>query len=189
MRVKSISYQGPKIWDILPASFKESVSLNSFQKLVKKCPCPQACPYRLCKNYILGVCFVESLINYWSSNIFTPLVQLIFTVFMFFMAYLEPRLFVFTESDIGLLRRLGGTPCDNSWRFPFVYYNHKELHVMLQRCLIRLWFAGMLADWFLSAIFLHRDIEKLTGPLDHKRVFLDLNDFYFIFKCETVDLD
>ena len=27
---ESISYLGPKIWDILPAPFKEAVSLNSF---------------------------------------------------------------------------------------------------------------------------------------------------------------
>ena len=26
-------------------------------------------------------------------------------------------------------------------------------------------------------MFVHRDIEKLTGPLDHKRVFLNFNDF------------
>ena len=33
---ESISYLGPKIWDILPTSFKEAVSLNSFKKLIKK---------------------------------------------------------------------------------------------------------------------------------------------------------
>ena len=51
------------------------------------------------------------------------------------------------------------------------------------------WCDSTIADWYVSTIFLHRDTEKLTGPLDHKRVFLDFNDFYFIFKCETVDLD
>ena len=33
---ESISYLGPKIWDILPTSFTEAVSLNSFKKLIKK---------------------------------------------------------------------------------------------------------------------------------------------------------
>ena len=57
---ESISYLGPTIWDILPTLLKEAVSLNSFKKLIKKWV-PQACPCRLCKNYITGVGFVESL--------------------------------------------------------------------------------------------------------------------------------
>ena len=56
-----ISYLGPKIWDILPTSIKEALSLNGFKKLIKKWV-PQACPCRLCKNYITAVGFVESLI-------------------------------------------------------------------------------------------------------------------------------
>ena len=47
----------------------------------------------------------------------------------------------------------------------------------------------MLADWFLGVLIVHRDIEKLTRPLDHKRVFVDFNAFYFIFNCAIVDLD
>ena len=57
---ESISYLGAKIWAILPTWFKEAVSLNSFKKLIKKWVL-QACPCRLCKNYIPGVRFVESL--------------------------------------------------------------------------------------------------------------------------------
>ena len=57
---KSISYLGPNIWDILTSSFKEAVSLSSFKKFIKKWV-PQACPCRLCKNYIPEVGFVESL--------------------------------------------------------------------------------------------------------------------------------
>ena len=56
-----ISYLGPKIWDILPTSIKEALSLNGFKKLIKKWV-PQACPCRLCKNYITAVGFVESLL-------------------------------------------------------------------------------------------------------------------------------
>ena len=33
---ESISYLGPKTWDILPTSFKEVVSLDCFKKLIKK---------------------------------------------------------------------------------------------------------------------------------------------------------
>ena len=45
------------------------------------------------------------------------------------------------------------------------------------------------ADWFLGVLFIHEDIEKLTGTLDLKRVFLNFNVFYFIFNYATVDLD
>ena len=45
------------------------------------------------------------------------------------------------------------------------------------------------ADWFLCVLFVHEDVEKLTGTLDHKRIFLNSNVFYFIFNCATVDLD
>ena len=34
---ESISYFGPKIWDILPAPIKKANSLNSLKKLIKKC--------------------------------------------------------------------------------------------------------------------------------------------------------
>ena len=57
---ESISCQGPKIWDILPKTFKEAVLSNSFKKLIKKWV-PQACSCRLCKNYIPGLGFIESL--------------------------------------------------------------------------------------------------------------------------------
>ena len=57
---ESISYLGPKTRDILPTSFKEEVSLNSFKKVSNKWV-PKACPCRLCKNYIPGTGFVESL--------------------------------------------------------------------------------------------------------------------------------
>ena len=125
---------------------------------------------------------------HWLSNIFTSIVQLVFDVFLFFMAYLETREFITTEADIGLLKRLGWSTY-NSWRFPVVCYYHKELHMMLQRFLIRLWYIGMLADWFVGVLLVHGDFEKLTRPLDHKRVFLNFDAFYFIFNCATVDLD
>ena len=33
---ESISYLGPKIWDVLPVSIKEANTFNSFKKLIKK---------------------------------------------------------------------------------------------------------------------------------------------------------
>ena len=61
--------------------------------------------------------------------------------------------------------------------------------MMLQLCLICRWFIGMLADLCLGVLFMQGDIEKLTGSLDLKQVFVNSNVFYFMFYCATVDLD
>ena len=53
---ESISYLGPKIWEIVPAKIKETNSLNSFKIEIRKWV-PQSCPCRLCKQYISGVGF------------------------------------------------------------------------------------------------------------------------------------
>ena len=53
---ESISYLGPKIWEIVPAKIKETNSLNSFKIEIRKW-LPQSCPCRLCKQYISGVGF------------------------------------------------------------------------------------------------------------------------------------
>ena len=57
---ESISFLGPKIWNILPDEIKQQTSLNSFKKSVKKWK-PQDCPYRLCKVYVNGVSFLSQL--------------------------------------------------------------------------------------------------------------------------------
>ena len=57
---ESISYLGPKIWDIVPAEMKNAISLNSFKAQSKKW-LPFNCPCRLCKPYINGVGFLEGL--------------------------------------------------------------------------------------------------------------------------------
>ena len=57
---ESISYLGPKIWDIVPAEMKNAISLNSFKAQIKKW-LPFNCPCRLCKPYINGVGFLEGL--------------------------------------------------------------------------------------------------------------------------------
>ena len=53
---ESISYLGPKIWEIVPAKIKETNSLNSFKIEIRKWV-PQSCSCRLCKQYISGVGF------------------------------------------------------------------------------------------------------------------------------------
>ena len=58
---ESISYLGPKIWQIVPAKIKETNSLNSFKTEIRKWV-PQSCPCRLCKQYISGIGF-SSLIQ------------------------------------------------------------------------------------------------------------------------------
>ena len=48
---ESISFLGPKIWNILPDEIKQQTSLNSFKKSIKKWKL-HGCPCRLCKFYI-----------------------------------------------------------------------------------------------------------------------------------------
>ena len=56
----SISFLGPKIWNILPDEFNHQTSLNSFKKSVKKLK-PQNCPCRLCNVHINGFGFLFQL--------------------------------------------------------------------------------------------------------------------------------
>ena len=46
---ESISYLGPKIWDIVPSELKKAQSLNSFKKSISKWA-PDDCPCRLVKD-------------------------------------------------------------------------------------------------------------------------------------------
>ena len=55
---KSVSYLGPKIWDIVPEEYKTLNSLNSFKESIKNWV-PLNCPCRLCKTYVHGVSFIE----------------------------------------------------------------------------------------------------------------------------------
>ena len=54
---ESITYLGPKIWDMVPDSIKETKSLNSFKESIKLWV-PINCPCRLCKVYLDGVGFI-----------------------------------------------------------------------------------------------------------------------------------
>ena len=54
---ESITYLGPKIWDMVPDSIKEKKSLNSFKESIKLWV-PINCLCRLCKAYLDGVGFI-----------------------------------------------------------------------------------------------------------------------------------
>ena len=55
---ESISYLGPKIWDIVSLELKELTSLNAFKKRIKNWQ-PKKCPCRLCKQYVLNLGFIS----------------------------------------------------------------------------------------------------------------------------------
>ena len=54
---ESISFLGPKIWDILPEKLKNIETLEVFKKEIKIWK-PDNCPCRLCKVFIEGVGFL-----------------------------------------------------------------------------------------------------------------------------------
>ena len=55
---ESLSFLGPKIWEMLPVDLKNSDSLDSFKSGIKNWR-PQECPCRLCKRYIHRVGFTQ----------------------------------------------------------------------------------------------------------------------------------
>ena len=54
---ESISYLGPKMWDILPDDYNNIQNLDTFKIKIKKWK-PENCPCRLCKVYIERVGFL-----------------------------------------------------------------------------------------------------------------------------------
>ena len=54
---ESISFVGPKIWNILPDRLKNVNTIEAFKMQIKKWN-PENCPCRLCKVYIQNVGFV-----------------------------------------------------------------------------------------------------------------------------------
>ena len=52
---ESVSYLGPKTWDIVPEEYK---TLNSFKESIKNWV-PLTCPCRLWETYVHGVGFIE----------------------------------------------------------------------------------------------------------------------------------
>ena len=54
---ETLSFRGPKTWDILPESLKESKSLKHFKREIKMWK-PEGCSCRLCKIYIKDLGFL-----------------------------------------------------------------------------------------------------------------------------------
>ena len=53
---ESVSFMAPKIWSIVPQELKNSQSLYSFKKCIRKWK--PNCPFRLCKTYLQHVGFI-----------------------------------------------------------------------------------------------------------------------------------
>ena len=57
---ESVSYLGPKIWDLAPNEIKESESLNGFKFKIKRWV-PEGCPCCICKKYLEQVGLIITL--------------------------------------------------------------------------------------------------------------------------------
>ena len=66
---ESISYLGPKIWNIVPLELKQLTSLNAFKKGIKKWQ-PKNCPCRLCKQYVLNRGFISNTSEFCFFNFY-----------------------------------------------------------------------------------------------------------------------
>ena len=56
--LESIRYRGPKLWESLPITIKESKSLAECKIKTKAWKCPN-CTCRLCKTYIVNLGFID----------------------------------------------------------------------------------------------------------------------------------
>ena len=54
---KTVSYLGPKIWNLVPTEIKKEESLSAFKRKIKQWV-PEDCPCILCKRYIQYVGFI-----------------------------------------------------------------------------------------------------------------------------------
>ena len=57
---ESLRYFAPIIWSSLPGQYKSINSLVKFKNEIKKWE-PSACPCRLCKTYVAGVGYINSV--------------------------------------------------------------------------------------------------------------------------------
>ena len=55
---ESIQFLGSKIWNLIPNDLKSATNLSIFKANIKKL-IPNDCPCRLCKDYIVGVGFMN----------------------------------------------------------------------------------------------------------------------------------
>ena len=56
---ESICFLGPKIWDILPESFKKMKNVEAFKRAIKTWK-PKTCPCRLCEAFVKNICFLRN---------------------------------------------------------------------------------------------------------------------------------
>ena len=54
---ETLSFRGPKIWEILPSSIKNTQSLKEFKTKIKNWK-PEGCSCRLCQTYIPSLGFI-----------------------------------------------------------------------------------------------------------------------------------
>ena len=55
---ETMSFLGPKIWELLPSHFKDLENLNFFKSNIKSWKL-ENCPCRLCRLYIVCIGFIE----------------------------------------------------------------------------------------------------------------------------------
>ena len=54
---ETLTYMGPKIWQLVPADIRNAGTLLEFKQKIKGWK-PQACPCRLCKSFINDLGFI-----------------------------------------------------------------------------------------------------------------------------------
>ena len=59
---ETISYLGPRIWDLVPLEMKQKESLTAFKNAIKTWN-PHNCPCILCKKYVAGMGFIGDIIS------------------------------------------------------------------------------------------------------------------------------
>ena len=55
---ETLSYLGPKIWNIIPNEIKSSATLTVFKQKIRRWKADK-CPCKLCKTYVDGVGFID----------------------------------------------------------------------------------------------------------------------------------
>ena len=71
---ESLSFLGPKIWELVPSEIKQSESLETFKRRIKKWIAFQ-CPCRLYQIYLPGVGFIQK---------YTTIIRLLLDLFLHF---------------------------------------------------------------------------------------------------------
>ena len=57
---ETLNYMGPKLWSLVPNELREVKSLTEFKRKIKLWK-PNKCPCRICKTYVAGLGFIETI--------------------------------------------------------------------------------------------------------------------------------